>query len=842
MTACRNKASRAVTAALVGVLSVGAVPMVALAAGTTDSGAQVMADEQDAFANAEVVLNWNTKDYNGGKQAPEVVTVTPRGGKAIFDAQTSDDYKIYYVAADAEGKPGTESVTPVEAGTYYVVIEAVSGDYAGGKATEKFFISGKKLEVASYYEGNDVHNTTINYTAEPADINFSAPDGHRLIKGVDYTVKFYNPGDDASNAARRSETAPTDAGDYYAHLTGIGAYAGSTADVTFTINPFNLTTADVFVDTIIGADTALPTKPTTVNGSEALAAMLKLDYSDPTPNGTGAFKAMVVPDTDDKTSPNFTIGGHPVDSHRYVEVHRVDYKVGFTYNGEAVPETITLNVKKDNFIHDKMFGASYTDGDGNVVDVTHDIKTTVTDKDGNSLGSIKDINNWTNLYGTYTVTLEALDEAGHVYGGSVQFKIVVTDGTLDAEAGMYVSYDGTVISSFDRPFTGTPYNKFDVALYDGNDPVAVSDYSWKIVDSEGNEVPRKAPIHAGDYQIVVTSDRYQLENATFDLTISKMEVQAIRIEPGPGKGNLQTINGQYALPYNNGGDITPAWQYTTGERDAKGNLVWVDYKGSMVSRNSNLTVTTDEGDAVKNIREVGDYVATLSAVDTELADDFDFTAEPYKFSVAQGLLFVDVTPDMYYYGSVMTAYDNGYVKGYSNGKLYGPTDSMSRADVAVVLYRMSGAKASSWAGENSYSELTGWDTGYEDCNNKAYYAEAVAWARKAGVVAGLDDTHFGPDQKVTREQFATMLANYAKARGDFKTADESVLDKYADADQVSAFARGTVAWAVEEGVMGGAANLMPTSEVTRADVAVMAVNYQPASLVGIDLLKDWPVK
>ena len=832
MTACRNKAKGAVVAALVGVLSVGAVPMVAMAAGVND-GASLMAsvEEQTAFAQSTVVLSSDTFTYNGGKQAPTVVSVTPRGGATISDVQTSDSYKIYYVTADAEGKPSDNKVVPVDAGTYYVVIEAVAGNYKGGKATAKFSISGKSLAGASYYEGTDVTDTTIAYTAEPADINFIVG-GHKLIEGVDYTVKYYTQGQDWNDTSLGSETAPTDSNlangnkGYYAHLTGIGAYAGTTADVKFDIDRCNLSTSDVYVPVIIGANTALPTKPETVNGSEALAAELKLVWQEDVPAGIGSFTAQVVPDTADGTDPNFRIDSTGV---KHIAVDRVATGVNFTYNGEAIPETITLNTEKDNFIHDNMFGATYTDADGKAADVPASaVKKTVTDADGNVVATNINAINYL-PYGTYTVTLTALDSAGHTYGGSVQFKVVVTSGTLDCATSLYVSYDGKVVSSpFEGVYNGSDYGtKFSVALYDGDDPVAAGDYAWHFEDAEGKTVTQV--VSAGSYKIVVESDKYQLENATFDIVISKAEVQAIRIAPGTGNGNLQAINGRYALPYNNDGTITPAWEYTTGERDANGDLIWVSYTNpsDMVAQNSVLTVTKD-GEEIKNIREVGDYVATLTATDTLFASNFSFTAEPYKFSVAEGLRFLDVPTDAWYYETVEKAAQNGYIKGYDGTKLFGPADSMTRADVVVVLYRMSGSDVSEFV---DYDETNGWVTGFEDVDGKMYYAEAIAWAEHAGIVTGYEDGNFGPTDKVTREQFATMLARYADKAGNYEAVDtDAVLGEYPDGDQVSDFADDAVAWAIEEGVMGKDDTLRPVAEISRADVATMAVRYQPEKL------------
>ncbi|MCF6413259.1 S-layer homology domain-containing protein [Collinsella tanakaei] len=75
-----------------------------------------------------------------------------------------------------------------------------------------------------------------------------------------------------------------------------------------------------------------------------------------------------------------------------------------------------------------------------------------------------------------------------------------------------------------------------------------------------------------------------------------------------------------------------------------------------------------------------------------------------------------------------------------------------------------------------------------------------------------------------------MLANYAKAMGKFEAADESALDSMSDANTVSDWAEANVAWAVENGVMGNGGFVAGQSNITRAEVAAMAVNYQPEAL------------
>lgn len=73
-------------------------------------------------------------------------------------------------------------------------------------------------------------------------------------------------------------------------------------------------------------------------------------------------------------------------------------------------------------------------------------------------------------------------------------------------------------------------------------------------------------------------------------------------------------------------------------------------------------------------------------------------------------------------------------------------------------------------------------------SGSAYYAAAVAWASKNGVVEGYEDGSFRPDQPITREQLAAVLYRYAMSRGVDVTASGD-LAAYADAGSVSSWRR-----------------------------------------------------
>ena len=67
--------------------------------------------------------------------------------------------------------------------------------------------------------------------------------------------------------------------------------------------------------------------------------------------------------------------------------------------------------------------------------------------------------------------------------------------------------------------------------------------------------------------------------------------------------------------------------------------------------------------------------------------------------------------------------------------------------------------------------------------------------------------------------------NYTKKFGDFEAADTSVLDEYDDANTVSDWAENSVAWGIENGILGNGGFLNAQGEIIRADAACMVYNY-----------------
>ena len=101
--------------------------------------------------------------------------------------------------------------------------------------------------------------------------------------------------------------------------------------------------------------------------------------------------------------------------------------------------------------------------------------------------------------------------------------------------------------------------------------------------------------------------------------------------------------------------------------------------------------------------------------------------------------------------------------------------------------------------------------GFNDVPPRAFYAEAVKWMASEGITTGIKDDLFGPDELVTRAQFATFLWRYEGR----PPAEQS--NEFDDVDQEAYYAP-AVAWMVEHGITAGRApgRFDPSSDVNRA--------------------------
>ncbi|MDR7551281.1 MAG: S-layer homology domain-containing protein, partial [Armatimonadota bacterium] len=102
-------------------------------------------------------------------------------------------------------------------------------------------------------------------------------------------------------------------------------------------------------------------------------------------------------------------------------------------------------------------------------------------------------------------------------------------------------------------------------------------------------------------------------------------------------------------------------------------------------------------------------------------------------------------------------------------------------------------------------------------------------AVKAGVVTGMGDGTFRPNDRITREQMAVMVARALRSAGKSTAADrvDRILAGFSDKSRISGWARDGVAAAADAGIVkgrdGGA--FAPADNATRAEAAAMLKRY-----------------
>jgi len=147
----------------------------------------------------------------------------------------------------------------------------------------------------------------------------------------------------------------------------------------------------------------------------------------------------------------------------------------------------------------------------------------------------------------------------------------------------------------------------------------------------------------------------------------------------------------------------------------------------------------------------------------------------------------------------------GIIKGTGAG-IFEPGRSVSRAELAALLVRLLDLEPA------KPGQFT-----FKDVARSSWYYEAVETAVKNGIIKGYGDGTFRPDETVTREQLAVMLANI------IGTAAGTGAPEFEDAEEISPWAREGVAAASVTGLMRGVseAAFAPKEPVSRAQAAAI---------------------
>ena len=264
--------------------------------------------------------------------------------------------------------------------------------------------------------------------------------------------------------------------------------------------------------------------------------------------------------------------------------------------------------------------------------------------------------------------------------------------------------------------------------------------------------------------------------------------------------------------------------YTITTEDTDNGSIYVSPSRASSGRTVTITVTPDDGYALN----------TLTVTDSN-GDEIELTKASdteYTFTMPRSRVTIEAAFAEINHAGVCPSADYTDVN----------TDAWYHAaiDYAIDNGMMSGVGNDCFAPENNLTRAmlvqVLWNmegnpeasaiTEYSDVASDAWYYDAVQWATAENIVGGYGNGVYGPEDDITREQLATMLYRYAELMGEDVSKTAS-LDSFKDGSEVSSYAVEALKWAVAESIVTGKTGgiIDPQAGATRAETATMLMRF-----------------
>ena len=173
-----------------------------------------------------------------------------------------------------------------------------------------------------------------------------------------------------------------------------------------------------------------------------------------------------------------------------------------------------------------------------------------------------------------------------------------------------------------------------------------------------------------------------------------------------------------------------------------------------------------------------------------------------------------------------------YIIGYPDGRV-GPNLNITRAETVTIFFRLLAdqTRAYYWTQENPFS----------DVSRDMWYNNAISVMTRMGIIDGYPDGTFKPDNAITRAEFTTIVARFARMMQIAPEYDVSF------GDTAEHWAEREISYAASVGWINGYSDgtFKPVQRITRAE-AIMLVNRMLGRIPESDgdLLQDsmilWP--
>lgn len=193
------------------------------------------------------------------------------------------------------------------------------------------------------------------------------------------------------------------------------------------------------------------------------------------------------------------------------------------------------------------------------------------------------------------------------------------------------------------------------------------------------------------------------------------------------------------------------------------------------------------------------------------AEEATLFCTPYSGANAKPTTgFTDVPANAWYAPYVISAQEKGFMNGQGGG-IFAPEENMTRAEMVMALANFAKVDL------DRYGAVR-----YSDVPAGAWYTAAVDWATQSGIINGMGDGTFCPDEPIRREHVCNILARYLRNRG---VAQGPSVSQFKDHGSIAQDARDNVYYCASLGLINGMGDgtFCPAEMATRAQMAKILV-------------------
>lgn len=723
---------------------------------------------------------------------------------------------VYYYTNEActEGETVTK---PVNAGTYYVKAELAAGENYGAATSNVLSFTIARKDIAGMTVALD--KTTVEYDGTTKTVSVTSVGN---LNASDYDV---------------AGTSGIDADEYTVTVTGKGNYTG-TATATWTITAKNVADS-MIADVADQPYTGSEIKPEPViTDTQALTKGTDFTYSYEANTYVGTATVTITGKGNYAGTASKTFSITPVDQKPAITATASVTKGGYTVDLKPLVTNAQGTVSFE--ISGEANGCSITDGvltsgaDTATVNVTVKIAAKNVDNAG-----ADEYNAYTGIDAITVSVVNKQAASLTVTQADGTYGQTLADPTFTAPAGATttVTYtgtqkDGTAYNSSDKPTQVGDYTvavkcETDTHIYEGSDAFKIE--PKKIAKPTA---PSATYTYNGKEQTyaLATNDAYTITGTTAATNASSNSITVALKD----KNNTTWADGSIT-------DIPFTFVINKATITVKADDIAIKVNETVPAATYTVTglvngetlegVTAAIEGTVDNTKE-GQYTITASGAEAPNANYNDIVYVAGKLTISNKNTVItpvgpkpqqptqpeepEVTPSFgdiageWFEADVEYVAEKGLMNGVGDGSMFAPLMDTSRGMIVTILWRMEGQPVPMTAST------------FKDVEKGAYYEQAVAWAAEKGIVNGYGDT-FGPNDNITREQFATILFRYAQFKGyDVSVGEDTNILSYADAFSISEYAIPAMQWACGAGLINGIGDtLQPAGAASRAQAAAI---------------------